>query len=99
MSINDYEEKKIRKQILSKINPKIRPGKSKHQKGLIEIDGRIEARVKIPNDHNRVMKKSKSQYIASSLRISHVQFNDLIDCPLKGPQYYRLLKEKIGSDK
>jgi len=96
MSINDYREKIIRKQILKKIRPKIKSSRSKHQKGLIEIDGKIEARVKIPNDHSKIMKTSRSKFIATDLRLTHEEFNNLIDCPLKGPKYFDLLKERLN---
>lgn len=42
------------------------------------------------------MKNSKSQYIASDLKLSADRFNDLIDCPMTGPQYYEILKETVG---
>jgi len=93
MSINHYEEKQIRKSIISKVNPTIKKhSRSKHDKGLIFIDGKLVAKVKIPNDHNRIMKESKSQYIAKDLKLNDNEFNDLISCPLTGPQYYDLLR-------
>ena len=53
MSINDYKEKEIRQKILSKINPSIiRKSRSKHKKGKILLNGKVVARVKIPNNHN-----------------------------------------------
>ena len=51
-------------------------------------------KVKIPNNHNRIMKESKSQYIAKDLQLKDSEFNALIDCPLTGPQYYALLRKK-----
>ncbi len=95
MPINNFEEKTIRDKILSKIEPTIKKGRSKHQKGYIYIDGKVEAKVKIPNNHNRIMKESKSQYIATSLHLSHDEFNDLIDCPISGPQYFDLLRKSL----
>ena len=67
MPIKDYSEKQIRRQIINKVNPTIKKGHSPHQKGYIYVDGKVESKVKIPNDHNRVMKNSKSKYIASSI--------------------------------
>ena len=96
MSIKDYPEKKIRKQILTKLKPKRGSSRSSHQKALIEVDGKIVARVKIPNDYKKIMKKSKSQYIASALRLFPNEFNDLIVCPMTGPMYYELLREKLN---
>lgn len=95
MSINSYSEKDIRNKILSKIKPTIiKPKRGKHDKGKIFIDGKLKAKVKIPNNHNRIMKKSKSQYIAKDLQLKDSEFNALIDCPLTGPQYYALLRKK-----
>lgn len=95
MSINQYEEKEIRNSILNKINPEIKSGsRSKHDKGRISVDGKLRAKVKIPNNHNRIMKKTKFQYIAQDLQLKESEFNDLIDCPLTGPQYYDLLRKR-----
>jgi hypothetical protein len=49
--------------------------------------------VKIPNAHNRKMKHSISKYIAVDLKLTDDQFNDLIDCPLLGKEYYKILAE------
>lgn len=95
MPINDYEEKEIRDKIINKIKPKIRSGRSRHQKGLIELDHKIVAKVKIPNDHHRIMKSRKSQFIATALRLNDDEFNSLIDCPLTGPKYFNLLRKKL----
>ena len=96
MSIKDYQEKTIRNQIRKKLRPKRGSSRSSHEKGLIELDGKIVARVKIPNDHRKIMKKSKSQYIASALRLFPNEFNELIDCPMTGPTYYELLRERLN---
>lgn len=95
MPINDYVEKEIRKKILNKIKPQIQKSKSPHQKGKIYIGKKVEARVKIPNDHSKIMKESKSKYIASALRLSDEEFNDLIDCPITGPKYYKILANRV----
>ena len=95
MPINQYEEKGIRKSILNKIDPDIKAGsRSKHDKGSIFVDGKLRAKVKIPNNHKRIMKKTKSQYIAQDLHLKDDEFNDLIDCPLTGPKYYDILKKR-----
>jgi hypothetical protein len=93
MPINDYSEKDIRNKIISKLNPEIKKRKSSHDKGYIRSGGKVVTKVKIPNSHTRLMRKSKSQFIATALRLNDDQFNDLIDCPLKGPEYYEILKE------
>lgn len=95
MPINDYQEKEIRKSILRKIKPKCNPGK--HDKGSIYLDDKLVGKVKIPNNHNRIMKPKKSQYIAADLQLTDDEFNDLISCPLTGPRYYELLRQKETS--
>jgi hypothetical protein len=93
MGIKNFKEKQIRDKILNKIKPTIQRGQGKHNKGYIYLDGVLLTKVKIPNSHDRLMKPSKSQYIAQALKISEEEFNDLIDCPLTGPKYYEKLKK------
>ena len=95
MQIKNYPEKKIRKQIINKINPIIKKSRSSHQKGYVYLNGILITKVKIPNEHDRIMKKSKSQFIASSLRLSYEELNDLIDCSMSGKKYLKLLKDRI----
>jgi hypothetical protein len=95
MSINDFTEGEIRKKIINKINPVIAKSRSPHQKGKIYLGGIVEARVKIPNDHDKVMKERKSKYIANALHLDHDEFNGLIDCPISGPKYYEILEKKV----
>jgi hypothetical protein len=92
MPIKDYSEKQIREKIINKLQPEIKKGRSAHDKGLIKLNGKVQLRVKLPNSHaKKIMKHSRSQLIASALKLDDEQFCDLIDCPLKGPEYYRLL--------
>ena len=99
MSINDYSEKSIRNAIKNKLKPAIQKSRSKHDKGKIYLQGKIEARVKIPNAHNKIMKESKSKYIANGLKLNHDEFNELIDCPLTGPMYYKKLEAIVKRQK
>ena len=87
--IDDFKEKEIRNAILNKIQPK-KISKGKHWKGSIYIGDKFICKVTIPNNHDRIMHESKSQYIADSLRLLDHQFNDLVKCPLKGPAYYKI---------
>jgi hypothetical protein len=92
--IRDFSEKEIRNAILNKVNPRI-TSKGKHWKGSIFLDNVFIAKVKIPNEHPRIMKEKKSKFIANSLRLNHIQFNDLVECTLKGTEYY-ILQNKLG---
>jgi len=97
MSIKDYPESTIREKILNKLDPHLQKGR-KHDKAYIYLDEILVTKVKLPNNHSRIMKKNKSQYICSGLRLQPQEFNSLIDCPLRGPEYYELLKNKISAD-
>lgn len=95
MNIKDYPEKEIRKKTIEKLKPKISNTRSKHDKGLIFIEGKKVITVKLPNEHKRIMKRSKSKYIAMNLLLTPDEFNKLIDCDLKGPEYLKKLASQI----
>ena len=62
-TILDFREKDIRLAILNKASPKRINKSGKHWKGYIFLGDILIAKVKIPNNHDRVMKPNKSQYI------------------------------------
>ena len=93
--IKDFSEKDIRQSIKKKIKPRIINKRSAHNKGYIYLKGKVVAKVKIPNEHPKIMKPSKSQYIAVSLRLTEEEFNALIECTLTGAMYYNKLS-KLG---
>ena len=94
-NIKPFPEKEIRRQIIKKIKPGIPKSRGKHAKGYIYLNGIEVSKVKIPNNHDRMMKRSKSRYIAEDLRLTPGEFNDLIECPLKGTKYYQILSERV----
>jgi len=93
--IKPFPEKEIRRQIIRKIKPKIPKSRSKHAKGYIYLNGIEVSKVKIRNDHDRIMKRSKSVYIAEDLKLNPTEFNDLIECPLRRTEYYKILSERV----
>lgn len=93
--IKDFTEKKIRNAILNKVKPK-KIIKGKHWKGSIFLQDKLISKVKIPNEHPRVMREKKSSYIANSLRLTDNEFNELIECTLSGTDYYNIQK-KLGT--
>jgi len=95
MAISDFTEKEIRKAILNKIKPQKINKKASHWKGYIYIDNKFVTKVKIPNNHSRIMKESKSKFIARDLKINDDQFNDLIKCPLKGKVFYKIIESEL----
>lgn len=96
MSIKRYREKEIRKSIINKIKPAISGSKrAKHDKGLIFLNNKVVARVKIPNESKREMNQNKSKYIAQDLQLKCDEFNDLVECYLKGPGYYKILETRV----
>lgn len=97
MSINPYSEKLIRKQIIKKLNPDIRKGRSAHDKAAIMIDGVLYTSVKLPKAHAKEMLHSKSSKIAAALQLDEEQFQNLIDCPLSGSDYHKLAAERMNA--
>lgn len=95
MKIKDYKESEIRNKILSKVKPQKINKKAPHWKGYICIGDKIVAKVKIPNNHNRIMHYNKSQYIARDLKLNEEDFNRLIGCPMKSTEYYQKLARHI----
>lgn len=93
MKIQDYPESTIREKILNKLDPDLHKGR-KHDKAYVYVDDTLVTKVKLPNAHSRVMKANKSQYICTSLRLNPNEFNELINCPLRGAEYYELLRER-----
>lgn len=92
VKIKDFSEKKIRNSILNKIDPRDINKTGDHWKGYIYLGKILITKVKIPNNHTKIMKESKSQYIANALKLNAQQFNNLIECPLRGPAYYEILE-------
>jgi len=98
MSINDYDEKTIRDKVLKKVKPRDTQNylaKGKHDKLYLYVDGKMESKVKLPNNHKRIMRERKSRFIAVALKLRDDEFNNLIDCPLSGPKYYDLFKARL----
>jgi len=93
--IRDFSEKEIRQAVLQKANPKNINKSGKHWKGYIFIGDTLVSKIKIPNNHNRVMKPSKSQYICRDLRLEPNQFNNFVDCNMTGSEYYRYLNSQL----
>ncbi|MGA2545209.1 MAG: hypothetical protein ABSF43_01570 [Rectinemataceae bacterium] len=91
--ISDFTEKKIRTAILNKAPLKNIAKGGKHWKGPIFIDGTMVGKVKIPNEHIRIMHENKSQYIARDLQLNAEEFNRFVECTLTGTQYLSLLRE------
>jgi hypothetical protein len=98
VAIKDFTEKEIRHSIKKKVHPKVFRGRNDHEKGYIYIDGVLITKVKIPNEHDRIMRSSKSKWIAEALMLEDNDFNELVDCSLTGPEYYKKLKERDVSN-
>ncbi len=88
-------EKTIRDKIISMIKPTIKRKRSTHDKGYIYVDDKCVTKVKIPNTHSNEMNEKQLSRIATSLRLSDDDFQRLIECPLRGPEYYEILAKEI----
>jgi len=90
--ILDFREKDIRHAILNKASPRRINKSGKHWKGYIYSENILVSKVKIPNNHERLMRSNKSQYICRDLKLHPEQFNQFVDCSMTGPAYYRHLE-------
>jgi hypothetical protein len=92
--IKDFLETEIRNAILNKTPLSKINKNSKHWKGYISLNGKLVAKVKIPNAHQKIMHSSKSTYIARDLKLDEIQFNNFVICSLSSDEYKAIL-EKI----
>jgi hypothetical protein len=91
--IKSFSEIEIRNAVLNKA-PLCKINKnSKHWKGYIEINGKLAAKVKIPNAHQRVMHSNKSMYIARDLKLNESQFNNFVICSLSSDEYKAIMSQ------
>jgi hypothetical protein len=93
--IKDFSEVAIRNAILNKA-PLCKINKnSKHWKGYIEINGKVVGKVKIPNEHQRIMYRNKSMYIARDLKINEIQFNNFVICSMSSDEYKTIISQFV----
>jgi len=92
--LRDFREKDIRKAIIDKAKPRKISKNSPHWKGKIYVGEVFVAKVKIPNDHPRIMRSSKLRFIARDLQLTEDQFNAFVECRLSGTEYYGILNAK-----
>jgi len=95
MKIKDFQESEIRNKILSKANPQEINKNGKHWKGYIYSNNVLVSKVKIPNDHNRIMHQSKSQYIANDLKLTEDEFNQFIECSYTLENFQEKMKSLV----
>jgi hypothetical protein len=92
--IEDFSEKEIRNAILNKASLTKINKNAPHWKGYIYDGDVLLAKVKIPNDHARVMHANKSQFIANDLHLPAEQFNLFVECKIKTGQYWDMLRAR-----
>ena len=92
-TIKDFLESGIRDAILNKTPLSKVNRNSKHWKGYVSINGKLIAKVKIPNAHQRIIHSSKSAYIARDLKLDEIQFNNFIMCSQSSDEYKAILEK------
>jgi len=85
--ITDFTEKEIRNAILNKASLGKINKSGKHWKGYIYSDDILIGKVKIPNEHIRVMHENKSKFIAIDLKLNNDQFNSFVECTFTKNDY------------
>ncbi len=90
-----YTEKCIRNKILNKVNPVIKHGRASHNMGIIMLNGKKVAKVKIPNSHQKEWKSKQLKKMAENMKIPLSFLCGLIDCNKTGSDYYTKLEQNI----
>lgn len=94
-----YTEKHIHTVLKSKLK-NVTPGTTlvsgDHDKINIYVDGKFQARVKLPNSHPKLFPDSKLKKTAESLMLSMQELFNLLDCPMSGPEYLNLLRDRTS---
>jgi hypothetical protein len=93
--IKGFSEIAIRNAILNKASLCKINKNGKHWKGYIEINGKVAGKVKIPNEHQRIMYGNKSMYIAQDLKLSEVQFNNFVICSMSSDEYKEIISQFV----
>lgn len=87
--IFDFTEKEIRNAVLNKASLGKINKSGKHWKGYIYSGNILVGKVKIPNEHIRVMHDNKSKYIATDLKLNDDQFNSFVECTFTKNDYLK----------
>ena len=97
--IKRFSESEINSKIKSKVSKFRIPGRkrSPHPTFVISLNGKVVGKVKVPNDHDRLFSKSKSEIIAHALKLTYEEYNKLIECSLTRTGYYEILASRLNS--
>jgi len=85
------DKKRIHDSLKNKLSVDFRKG-GKELIGWYYLDGRKTIRFKVPKGRGDIT-PGYQKAIENSSRLSNNDFERLIDCPMKGPEYANMMKE------
>jgi len=94
--IKAFTEKEVNTSLLKKVPGSIVKNRSAHPKLSFELDGKKIKYIKIPNPHKNCFWPSQSKRIAEDLKLSPMEYNQLINCPMSGSEFEALAKERFA---
>ena len=90
MKNNKYHTNDVRSKCESKLKIKFRKGKELN--GWFFLDGKKTARITIPKGRKPIPPKTYKS-MAVQLKLSTIEFDNLLECPLTLKKYKEILKE------
>jgi hypothetical protein len=76
-----------------KVGLDFRQGKERNAK--YELDGKVRLRVTAPKKHGADVHPGIAKAIRNQLALGTAQFLDLVNCPMTGPDFEEVVREKI----
>lgn len=93
MSYQVFKESEIHSALCNKVvNGELRK-KGPHFIAKIYIEGKYITRIKFPNPHKKDFGQGKAKNLAAQLQLNQEQYNNLIKCPLKRDEYFKILRK------
>lgn len=88
-----YKHRDLQRGIEHKLQLSFSSGSERN--AWIQIDGRAVLRVTLPKVHSGDVREGTLGEIRKQLALTKAQFELLISCPMTGPQYEELIREKV----
>lgn len=88
-----YKPRELRQGIEQKLRLRFRGGSERN--AWFQLDGRAVLRVTMPKIHKGEVRDGTLGEIRKQLALTKPQFELLISCPMTGPEYESLIREKI----
>lgn len=72
-------------------------GRSPHDTGWYRLEGKKTARITVARGRKPIPPKTYRS-MAGQLKLTVEEFDDLLDCPMGGAEYERIIRGRVGRD-